>query len=330
MTPLTQIDRAPAQGLARLPVALFSSVMGITGLALAWDKAHLAFGVPTVIGDGLALVGAGVFAVMAVLYLAKLVTRFDAVRSEWAHPVQSAFFGTVGVSLLLLSAASARYVPGLALYLWVAGAGFQLILSIALIHRWIARPHDLAMAAPPWFIPIVGNILAPIQGVALNVGDLIWLFFAIGVVFWLVLKVIVLHRLIFEAPLANELLPTLAILIAPPALTFNAYAVLVPGAGADAFARVALYTSIFMFLVLLSYAGRLVRMTFHISWWAYTFPLAALSTATCIYVGQVTRDPVVSAFSIGVLLLTTVLVGVVSVATARAVIQGTLLGPGRP
>jgi hypothetical protein len=38
--------------LEYLPVALFGSVMGLTGLSLAWHLAHTRFGVPDIVADG--------------------------------------------------------------------------------------------------------------------------------------------------------------------------------------------------------------------------------------------------------------------------------------
>lgn len=50
----------------------------------------------------------------------------------------------------------------------------------------------------------------------------------------------------------------------------------------DAFARVLYYSSMFLTLLLLTLAGRFVRLHYCISWWAYSFPLAAVSIATLI------------------------------------------------
>ena len=51
-TPMNQAA-APSHSLAHLPVALFSTVMGIAGLALAWQKAARLLGWPAAVGQGL-------------------------------------------------------------------------------------------------------------------------------------------------------------------------------------------------------------------------------------------------------------------------------------
>ena len=43
----------PHQRLEQFPIAFFSIVMGMAGLALAWQKAHIVLGVPPMIGTGL-------------------------------------------------------------------------------------------------------------------------------------------------------------------------------------------------------------------------------------------------------------------------------------
>ena len=97
-----------------LPVGLFGSVMGLTGLSVAWRLAHLRYDVP----EGIALVIAGVAVLAFVLVLAgytvKLVTAFSSVHAEFRHPIAGNLFGTILISLLLLPIVLAPLLPRLA------------------------------------------------------------------------------------------------------------------------------------------------------------------------------------------------------------------------
>lgn len=275
---------APAtpQRLEHFPVSFFASVMGTTGLAIAWKKAHAVLGVPEGIGCALTLWAAVLFSILALVYLTKLVRHWPAVRHEFAHPVRINFFPAFSISLLLLAAAFSEQQPGLATGLWSLGALLHLGFTVTVMSSWIHHSHyDIKHANPAWFIPVVGNVIVPVAGVALAPPEISWFFFSIGVVFWLVLMTIVMYRLFFHEPLPERLTPTLFILIAPPAVGFIAWVKLNDG-NIDAFARILYYVALFLTLLLASNALRFFRVRFFLSAWAYSFPLAAMTIATLV------------------------------------------------
>lgn len=73
-------------------------------------------------------------------------------------------------------------------------------------------------------------------------------------------------------------MPTFFILIAPPAAGFLAYMRLT--GELDSFARVLYYSGLFLTLLLITQAGHFIRLRFYLSWWAYSFPLAAITSST--------------------------------------------------
>ena len=78
------------------------------------------------------------------------------------------------------------------------------------------------------------------------------------------------------------MVPTLAILVAPPAVTFLAW-VKFNGGNVDNMAH-AMYGASLAFLALtFTQARLLIRLAFSLSWWALSFPFAALVSATMIY-----------------------------------------------
>ena len=275
---------APAtpQRLEHFPISFFASVMGTTGLAIAWKKAHVVLGVPEGIGCALTLWAAGLFSVLTLIYLSKLTRCWPAVQHEFAHPVRINFFPAFSISLLLLAAAFAERQPALATGLWSVGALLHLGFTVTVMSSWIHHTHyDIKHANPAWFIPVVGNVIVPVAGVTLAPPEISWFFFSIGLVFWLVLMTIVMYRLFFHEPLPERLTPTLFILIAPPAVGFIAW-VKLNGGNIDAFARILYYVALFLTLLLASNALRFFRVRFFLSAWAYSFPLAAITIATLV------------------------------------------------
>ena len=54
--------------LAHLPVSFFSTVMGMTGLAIAWQKAHLALGASPLVWQSLAALSSALFVGLLIVY----------------------------------------------------------------------------------------------------------------------------------------------------------------------------------------------------------------------------------------------------------------------
>lgn len=321
-TPMNQAA-APSHSLAHLPVALFSTVMGSAGLALAWLKAARVLGWPAAVGQGLVWVASGVFVAVALAYLAKWLRHPDAVRAERTHPVKMNFVPTVSIGILLLGVAWQPAAPAFASGVWAVGAALHLALTLITMSAWIHHTHfEVHHLNPAWFIPVVGNIIVPLGGVHFAPLELSWFFFSIGLVFWIVLLAVVMYRLFFHAPLALRLTPTLFILLAPPSVGFVAYTGLT--GGLDAFARILYYTALFLALLLASNALRFYRLPFFVSAWAYSFPLAALTTAT-LRMAELSGLDFFVWLGSGLLGVTSVVIALLAVRTVRAAVAGELI-----
>jgi tellurite resistance protein len=267
------------------PISFFSIVMGLTGFAIAVQRAEEILGLPAGAGQVLVWFAAAVFLMLAGLYGTKVVRFRAEVAKELNHPIKLSFFPTISISLVLLSIAFRSAYPELSFALFALGAPLQLGFTLFVMSRWIGHTHfEIQHSNPSWFIPVVGNILVPIAGVAHGLNEISWFFFSIGVVFWLVLLTIIMNRVIFHHPLPEKLLPTFFILIAPPAVGFISYVKLT--GGLDGFARVLFYTALFTVLLLGALQKKFRGIQFFLSWWAYSFPTAAFTIASMLMFHQ--------------------------------------------
>lgn len=279
---MTDAALADKGWLSEFPVAFFAAVMGLAGLTLSLRAAERALGIGEAASLAAAVLTITVFLAIGVCYAAKLVLHRGAVAAEWAHPVRIAFFPAISISMLLISAILAPLAAGVATALWTVGAAAQATLALAVVANWIGyRPFQQIHLNPAWFIPAVGNVVAPLAGVGLGFVELSWLFFSAGMLFWVVLQTLVFNRLIFHDPLPERLAPTLMILIAPPAVAFVAYYNLT--GEVDAFARILINCGYVALGVVLTQVRLLLRLSFALSWWALSFPVAALSVASLLY-----------------------------------------------
>ena len=224
---------------------------------------------------------------MLLAYLVKMVRYPQMVKGELNHPVMSAFVPAISISLFLLGLCMLPLSPVLANILWGAGAILHIILTFHIIRNWVEKQHfQVGHLNPAWFIPAVGNVVAPLAGVSLGYHELSWYFFAVGISFWIILLVIVFNRILFHDPLPPRLLPTLFILIAPPAVGFLAWLRL-NGGEVDAFARVLYYLALFFTALMVLELPRFLKLPFFLSWWAYSFPSAAMTVATFVMAEKV-------------------------------------------
>ncbi len=277
---MSEIETVAEPTLAHFPVTFFATIMGLAGLTLATHAAEHAWGLPAILST-LVLLGTIVaFAALCWFFALKWTRHRGHFLGEWEHPVKKAFFPAISISLLLIAAALAPSLPWLARLVWIVGASLQLGLTLAVISGWIGHKPFLPLhISPAWFIPAVGNVVAPLGGVGLGFVELSWFFFSVGLVFWIVLLVLVMNRLIFHDPLPSKLLPTLAILVAPPAVGFIAW-VNLNGGQIDAPARILLNVAYIFAALVAVQAPKFGSSPFALSWWALSFPTAAMTSAT--------------------------------------------------
>jgi len=269
--------------LQNFPISFFSKVLGLLGFALAAKKGIHVLGWPSwfgILSQGLAFL---VFFLVLSLYVMKGMFFSRNVFEEFAHPVKKNFFPLVSICFLLSSVLIGMSHPLLSFYFWMFGTALHLSFTFLVISSWLYHPHfEINHMNPSWFIPCVGTILIPIMGVEFGYLELSWFAFSVGFFSWLMLFTIVFYRLIFHHPLMEKLVPTTFILMAPPAVAAMSYAKLTSLAEVDVVMRVLYYFSLFLLFLLVSHVRRFYCIRFYLSWWAYSFPLSAVISATLL------------------------------------------------
>lgn len=267
--------------IQHFPVSFFSVIMGLAGFTIVLEMLGVHMLIASNISMILAYVTALIFVAITLIYVTKVFRYPGAVKAEIKHPVKISFSATFSISMLLLSTVFLKTHETVSFYLWVSGAVLHLVCTLYVLNSWLHHTHfEITHINPAWFIPVVGNILVPIAGVEHANMEICWFFFSLGFVFWVILFTIIIYRMIFHNPLPERMLPTLFILIAPPAVGFISYVKLV--GHVDVFARMLFYSALFLTLLLFTQVRRFIGMPFFMSWWAYSFPLAAMTIAAFV------------------------------------------------
>jgi tellurite resistance protein len=264
-----------AASLAHLPLPLLAAPMGLGGVGLAWRQAAISLGAPGAVGEAVLALTALVWLAVVGLQGLRALRHPDAFLAELRHPVRVAFAAAPTIGLLILSAAAWPHVPALGAATWGVAASLHLLVAMLILRRIVAGRGDPAMLAPPLLIPFVGNILAPAFGATMGFVDASWMMFGVGLVLWLAVLPLLLHRLLAGPPIPAPLKPTLAILVAPPAVGALAVMGLTGGGGGPSLALTGV--ALLFGAVLLSLAAEIARVPFSLAWWGTTFPAAAFA-----------------------------------------------------
>ena len=340
----------------------FSVVMGLSGLALAWHSAEAALG-SSATGVSLVFGVVAVLVFVALLGLSVLrFNRFPAALAEdLRHPVRHAFVAALPVATLLLvtlGVALAGTHPVLDALWWLAALG-QLWATVWVLKRWLVatpvppvpqsstpaalqgliqgaslspvKPAAPAPSAPAFwptvtpvlFIPVVGNVVAPLAGLAL--GHPVWAMaqWGVGLLLWPVVLGLLLVRRAVQGPLPDRLLPTWFITVAPPSVIgLVAVQLHAPLAVVAACWGMAL----FFLLWVASIAQQAVNQPFSLTFWAVSFPLAAFTTLTLRLAALAESGGLQMAGTL-LLALTSLVVFGLCLGTVRGLRDGSLLAP---
>lgn len=319
-----------ASPLKQLTPAWYTVVMGLAGLSLAWHAAVPAW------GDG-AAVGARVIGALATAVFLALVAAGiwrlrrhpEAWAADLAHPVRHVFVAAAPIALLLLvtSATTAGWNGALTQALWWSASLGQLSVTTWVMSRWWRQtPRSSlngAALTPALFIPAVGNVLVPLAGVPLGQPEWAAAQFAIGLLLWPVVLVLLILRLQQQGLWPEAMLPASFIFVAPPsaiglsALCLGATPLVVWGTWGVA---------LFALLWVMPLVRRIAALPFGMAHWGLSFPMAAFTALTL----RLNPTGPLSRLGIGLLSITTLLITALAVATLRGMRNGSLLAPEAP
>ncbi|MDX9962123.1 MAG: SLAC1 anion channel family protein [Aliarcobacter sp.] len=275
-----EIKSIPSDRLQFFPIMMFAIVMGLAGLTLVFKKVSEALYLPSVIYTIMMIGTTIIFFIITFMYLKKIMKHKEEVKKEFSHPIRINFFAASSISILILSMVYKNTIDPIAQIFFIIGAGFHIFFTFYTIKFWINNNLEMQHSNPAWFIPIVGNLIVPIAGKGFVDDSILYFYFSIGIFFWIILFSIILNRIIFHNQFAPKFMPTLFILIAPPAIGFISYIKLT--GSLDFFAQILFNLGLFFTILVFVMYKNFINIKFFISWWAFTFPMAAVTLATVL------------------------------------------------
>lgn len=258
----------------RTPPAIFSPLLGLIGLGLAWRRAAEIYLLPEAIPEMLLGAAVMLYAFCLLAYAAKVLFRPDVIGEEVTVLPGRAGLSALSIGFMALAAVLEPYGRTPALSILWAGLALHLTLALVIIRYILRAPSEQKLVTPLWHLHFVGFIVAAIGSVQLRMD---WLGLAL-LVMTMPAAVLIWGASALQyiaAPPVGPLRPLLTIHLAPASLFALVSAQLGHHDMAFGFAVFA----VVLFLTLVVRCFWLAASGFSPLWGAFTFPVAAFAVA---------------------------------------------------
>jgi tellurite resistance protein len=258
----------------RIPPNFFGIALGLSGLAALWLDASDQFGAPAAVSDGLALIAAGVWVLVAAAYVRQGPRQIVA---DTRDPAVGPFLAAAPISGFLLSETLAVHAEGAGRVVVIVFLVVGLVLGGWLTGQWMTGGLVEETFGPAFFLPGLGiGFVGSAAAATVGLHSIAEMYFGIGAVAWVLMSSVVFNRMFFRPRLAPPLLPTMAIELAPPAVASSAYFALHPSP--DPVALGLGGYAAFMVVAQLRLLPLYRKLSFTPGFWSFSFPCAAVAT----------------------------------------------------
>ncbi|KAJ3701059.1 hypothetical protein LUZ61_004764 [Rhynchospora tenuis] len=308
--------------LLRFPVSTFGICLGLSSQAMLWKNLATSpptqfLDVPLSVNLVLWCISISVLAILAVIYLFKIIFYFEAVRREYHHPIRVNFFFAPWIACLFLAIG---LPPGIAHnlphFLWYILMTPFLCLELKIYGQWMSggQRRLSKVANPSNHLSIVGNFVCALLGASMGLKEGPLFFYAVGMAHYIVLFVTLYQRLPTNETLPRELHPVFFLFVAAPSVASMAWANISGEFGHGS--RIAYFIALFLYASLAVRINFFRGFRFSLAWWAYTFPMTGAAIATVRYSIEVSNIftkslsvvlTLISTLTVIVLLVTTVI-----------------------
>lgn len=244
--------------LLRYPASSFGICLGVSSQAIMWKTLatsvstkflHISLNVNLVLW----CISVTLVAIVASIYLLKIILYFEAVRREYYHPIRVNFFFTPWIALLFLAIGVPPSVANnLHEALWYILMIPFLCLELKIYGQWMSggQRRLSKVANPSNHLSIIGNFVGALLGASMGLKEGPIFFFAIGLAHYTVLFVTLYQRLPKNETLPKELHPVFFLFVAAPSVASMAWANI--QGSFDYGSRIAYFVALFLYFSLVS------------------------------------------------------------------------------
>lgn len=261
----------------RIPLNTLAIPFGLSGLAEVWTEASSDLRWPPGIADALWAVAAIAWVWLIVAHVVRGARSGSSLGSQLRHPAQGPIGALAAIVGMLLGATLYRFLPVAGIVLVIASISAAAIFAGWLLSFWLSGTLEVDSVHGGYFLPTVAaGLIAATAAADVGLTSLAVGAFAVGILFWVVIFVALLARFATRPALPDALTPTLAIMVAPPAVAGTAWFAIDGGQpGGVEYALAAVTVVLVLMQVFLIPRYRV--LAFSLGFWSFTFSFAAVS-----------------------------------------------------
>lgn len=260
-----------------MPASLFGAVLGLAGLANVWRLAHTLWHFPTWPGAYLSATAVFVWLACLTLYLAKWTWQRGMAQDEVRHPINGNFLILIPVSTMLISILVLPYSQSLARLIYTLGTVGAVMFGVWQQGAMLQGGRNFSSATAVIYMPSVGgNFVAAIGAGTLGMQVLAQVFFGAGLLSWLAIESVLMHRMWHNEGMAPAIRGTFGVQLAPPAVGLVALFA-ATDSPPQLFALMLFGYAIVQVLVAIRLLRWLLEGGFGLNFWSFAFGVTALA-----------------------------------------------------
>lgn len=271
----------------RIPLNTLAIGFGVAGLAECWsvlvERAHGIADLAQIGWIVAALTWLGLLIAHGVRGFRTGLPLVDQLR----HPAQGPLAALVPATGMLLGADLFHLVPVAGRVLVLVAVLVAVLFAAWLVGIWFEGSLELEAVHGGYLLPTVATgLIGALTAAEVGVPAVAWAMFGIGGFFGAVMTTLLILRLTIRPSLPDPLAPTIAVLLAPPAVAGSAWSALT-GGRVDPIAEILAGLTVLSVLIQLGLLPRYRRLTFSLGFWSFTFPLAAVVVDATLWLSRV-------------------------------------------
>lgn len=292
--------------------SLFTIPLGLGGLSTCWLLATvIPLPVRLWIGGILYWPAFVIFAFLLLLWVVRTARLPKTFIEDVKDPITGSLNSLIPLCGMVIAGGLFSFQPSAAIVLFIITFCWTIGLGALWTWYWIQRSSSVTQNYPSNYLHFAGGgFIGSITSVHLGLGALAVVSFCIGFIFWLPIGSVALRSLRSAPTVPHELMPTLAIEIAIPALAGRAYFG-ITDYRIDVISAVFAAYTISLLLVQIRFLPFYRTVKFSLGYWSFAFPLSTVSTYCIQWLDQV-RPPGNLFFEISVLGIISSLVGAIA------------------
>jgi tellurite resistance protein len=272
--------------ITRIPLNTFAIALSLTGLAEAWSDAGAVLGLPVPLTEAFWILAAIVAVWMVVAHIVRGTRSEETLASQLTHPAQGPVAAILPLIGMLFGINLHSFWPVGGTVLIVAAIVAAGLFSAWILAFWMRGELALDSVHGAYFLPgVAASLLAGGAASVIGARPLAIGAFAVGGLLWVVMFVLVGARLAFRPSLPAPLVPTMTILMAPPAvagISWFAY----DGGRIDIVEQGLLGLAVILVLMQVLLLPRYRKLTFSLGFWSFGFPTAFMGAFAIVAIGK--------------------------------------------